>query len=58
MLSQNNSKLKNINIKEFNSIHDFETFKNNNPNYIVHDIKIIQCQYAIKIFLIFQIINS
>ncbi len=62
MLTTNNSKLKNIFIKEFDSIKSFNSFKQQNPQFIVHDIKIIPTQGkyidTYKIFLIYQEIKN
>lgn len=42
MINSNyNQKLKNIFIQEFNSIDDFNEFKKENPQFIIHDIQFI-----------------
>lgn len=56
-LNNNNLKLKNIFIQEFSSIDDFNKFKKDNRQCIVHDIKFISLNNSAveyKILLIYQ----
>ena len=60
-LINNTLKLKNLYIEEFTSKKEFEEFKNNNPQYIVYDVKFIPANdytSKYKIFLIYQKIKN
>lgn len=57
-MSFNNLKLKNLFIKSFNTIEDFEIFKNNNPQFVVHDLKISTINDKLYIYLIYQEIKN
>lgn len=53
-----NEKAKNICIQQFNSIEEFENWKNQNPNYIIHSIEPIIVKQNIYFITIYRKINS